>query len=273
MQVLIDKRKQTKAPVQPRKLFRQERLEAICRQLAENGYVSVSELSERAGVSSATIRSDLEWLEQNGRLLRTHGGAVPFNLNEGALSFAVRQRENVTAKEHIGAAAAEYVSDGEAIVLDASTTAWQMAKHLVNRRDLTVVTTGLYVALELLRAPGITVIIPGGAVWREAASIIGPISTEFLEKGNLQHGFFSGRGLSIQEGLTDANQAEVELKRQLIGAVRQVNVIIDSSKLGKVAFASCADIAQIKRVFTDRNAPPEFIKALREHAVDVILVP
>ncbi|MCE5258882.1 MAG: DeoR/GlpR family DNA-binding transcription regulator, partial [Chloroflexi bacterium] len=229
MQELAGNRKQMKALTQPRRPFRQERLDAICRQLAENGYVSVNELSERTGVSSATIRSDLEWLEQNGRLLRTHGGAVPFQLNEGALSFAVRQRENVAAKERIGAAAAEYVSDGEAIVLDASTTAWQMAKHLINRRDLTVVTTGLYVALELLRAPGITVIIPGGAVWREAASIIGPLSAEFLERGNLQKGFFSGRGLSILDGLTDANQAEVELKRQLISAVRQVNVIVDAS--------------------------------------------
>ncbi|MHB9031636.1 MAG: DeoR/GlpR family DNA-binding transcription regulator [Anaerolineae bacterium] len=253
-----------------RRLFRQERLDAIYRQLVENGYVSVSELSERTGVSSATIRSDLEWLEQNGRLLRTHGGAVPLHLSEGSLSFAVRQRENIDSKERIGAAAAEYVSDGEAIVLDASTTAWQMAKHLVNRRDLTVVTTGLYVALELLRSPGINVIIPGGSVWREAASIVGPISTDLLN-GNLQSGFFSGRGFSIKEGLTDANQAEVELKRQLISTVRQVNVIIDISKLGKVAFASCASLEQIKRVFTNKGAPDDFVAVLRDRAIDVIL--
>lgn len=272
MQAIAGKRKQTQDSKLARRPFRQERLDIICGQLARDGYVSVAELSESTGVSSATIRSDLEWLEQNGRLQRTHGGAVPFHLNEGALSFAVRQRENIAAKERIGAAAAEYVSDGEAIVLDASTTAWQMAKHLVDRRDLTVVTTGLYIALELLRGQGVTVIIPGGAVWREAASITGTISTDFLSKGNLQQGFFSGRGLSIDEGLTDANQAEVELKRQLITAVRQVNVIIDSSKLGRVAFASCASLNQIQRIFTDRNAPDAFIARLREHAVDVILV-
>ncbi|MHB1354642.1 MAG: DeoR/GlpR family DNA-binding transcription regulator [Anaerolineae bacterium] len=271
MQALEGIRKQTKLSVLSRRPFRQERLDAICQQLSENGYVSVAELSERGGVSAATIRSDLELLEQNGRLQRTHGGAVPFHLSDGALSFAVRQRENIAAKERIGGLAAEYVSDGEAIVLDASTTAWQMARHLIARRDLTVITTGLFVALELLRAPGVSVIIPGGAVWREAASVVGPISTKILESGNLQQGFFSGRGLSINEGLTDANQAEVELKRQLILAVRQVNVIVDASKLGRVAFASCATISQIKRLFTDNSASSEMVSSLRERGIDVIL--
>jgi DeoR/GlpR family transcriptional regulator of sugar metabolism len=271
MQVLEGIRKQPKLSSPSRRPYRQERLDAICRQLSENGYVSVAELSEEGGVSSATIRSDLELLEQNGRLLRTHGGAVPFHLGEGALSFASRQRENIAAKERIGGLAAEYVGDGEAIVLDASTTAWQMAKHLITRRDLTVITSGLYVALELLRAPGVTVIIPGGTVWREAASLVGPVSTNILASGNLQQGFFSGRGLSINEGLTDANQAEVELKRQLITAVRLVNVIVDSSKLGKVAFASCAGISQVRRLFTDSAAPIEMVASLRERGIDVIL--
>jgi DeoR/GlpR family transcriptional regulator of sugar metabolism len=196
---------------------------------------------------------------------------VPFHLGDGVLSFAARQRENIAAKERIGGAAAEFVSDGEAIVLDASTTAWQMAKHLIARRDLTVITSGLYVALELLRAPGVTVIIPGGTIWREAASVVGTTSSNILATGNLQQGFFSGRGLSFNEGLTDANQAEVELKRQLITAVRQVNVIVDASKLGKVAFASCASISQIKRLFTDKSASNEMVTSLRERGIDVIL--
>lgn len=254
-----------------RPLYRPERLEAIIKQLQDAGYVSVAELAELFGVSAVTIRSDLELLERAGRLLRTHGGAVPFHMGESALSFSVRQSTNVQAKERIGAAAAALVSDGEAIALDASTTAWHMARHLLSRRDLTVLTTGLYVALELLRSPGISVIIPGGPVWREAASVVGDWDGRILAGGNLQRGFFGGRGLTLEEGLTDANRNEVELKRKLVSAVREVNVILDSSKLGKVAFATCATVGEIKRLITDREAPTAWVERLRERGVEVIL--
>jgi DeoR/GlpR family transcriptional regulator of sugar metabolism len=255
-----------------RRLYRQERLDAVGKKLQETGYVSVTELSASLEVSAVTIRSDLEFLERAGLLLRTHGGAVPMHLSEGTLSFAVRQGTNVQAKEHIGAAAAALVSDGEAIVLDSSTTAWHMARCLLTRRDLTVVTTGLYVALELLRAPGISVIIAGGPIWREAASVVGQWDSEILRAGNLQKGFFGGRGLTLAEGLTDAHPAEAELKRQLVAAVREVNVILDASKLGKVAFASCAATSEIDRVITERDAPADLVAMLRERGIDVILV-
>ncbi len=255
-----------------RRLYRHERLDAVLRQLQEDSYVSVAELADSFGVSTVTVRSDLELLEKSGQLLRTHGGAVPIQMGEGALSFSVRQRSQVQAKERIGAAAAELVADGEAIVLDASTTSWHMARRLVHKRDLTVVTTGLYVALELLRAPGISVIIPGGPVWREAASVVGKAGLCVLADGNLQKGFFGGRGLDLVDGLTDAHLPEVELKRDLVGTVRQVNAIVDSTKLGKVAFASCASIGQIDRILTDREADPDLISAFRDRGVQVILV-
>jgi DeoR/GlpR family transcriptional regulator of sugar metabolism len=246
-------------------------MDLITRQLQETGYVSVAELGEFLGVSAVTIRADLEVLESAGRLLRTHGGAVALHFNEGALSFSTRQRINVQAKDRIGAAAAELVADGEAIVLDASTTSWHMARHLLDRRDLTVLTTGLYIALELLRSPGIAVMIPGGPIWREAASVVGTWDSGILRQGNLQKGFFGGRGLSLVEGLTDANRDEVELKRRLISAVHEANIILDASKLGKVAFAPCATMDEIKRVITGRDASPDFVAALRDRGVEVIL--
>ena len=263
--------RETRSVHMTRRLYQEERLDSILRQLQELGYVSVGELSESLGVSAVTIRSDLDALERAGRLWRTHGGAVPIHVGEGSLSFSVRQQANVRAKERIGAAAAELVADGEAIVLDASTTAWQMARSLLPRRDLTVLTTGLYVALELLRAPGISVLIPGGPIWREAASVVGTMDNAILHKGNLQKGFFGGRGLTLEEGLTDANRDEVVLKRQFIAAVHEVNVILDASKWGKVAFATCATVEEIQRVITDHDAPPDLVAALRDRGIEVIL--
>jgi len=254
-----------------RRLYRQERHDLILQTLLDTGYVSVAELGELLGVSAVTVRSDLDALESAGQLLRTHGGAVPIHLGDGLLSFSVRQRTRAEAKARIGAAAAALVADGEAIVLDASTTAWHLAHHLLSRRDLTVLTTGLYVALELLRSPGINVLMPGGSVWREAAAIVGSRDLDILPRGNFQRVFLGGRGLSLEQGLTDPNQEEVALKRQLMQAVREVNLIIDSTKLGKVSFASCAQIDEIHRVITDRDAPADFVAALRAQGVQVVL--
>ena len=255
----------------PRRLYRQERHEIILKELAQTGYVSVSELGENLGVSSVTVRNDLDALENQGHLLRTHGGAVPVHLGEEMLSFSARQRDQVQAKERIGAAASELVADGEAIILDASTTAWHMARHLLSLREVTVLTTGLYVALELLRAPGISVMMPGGRIWREAAAVVGREAHVLPSEGNLQQAFFGGRGLSLEQGLTDPNRDEVALKRRLISLVPEVNVVVDSSKIGKVAFSTCATLDEIDRIVTDRDAPPDFVAALRERGIDVVL--
>ena len=259
-----------------RRLYRPERLDAVLKKLQDTGYVSVAELTDDLGVSAVTIRADVEMLERSGHLLRTHGGAVPISMGDNVLSFAVRQSANVQAKERIGAAAARLVADGEAIAMDASTTVWHLARYMMARRDVTVLTTGLYVALELLRAPGISVMIPGGRVWREAAAVVstpGQKSPEYphVELGNLRQGFFGGRGFTLEEGLTDVLQEEVDLKRQLVAAVREVNVLVDSSKLGKVAFASCIPLERIHRVITDAEAPVEFVAGLRRRGVEVIV--
>ena len=120
--------------------------------------------------------------------------------------------------------------------------------------DLTVLTTGLHVALELLRAPGITVIMPGGPLWRRPPPSWG-IGSARPGRWELSAGFLWRAGLSLEEGLTDAHLPEVELKRRLIGSVREVNVILDGSKVGKVAFASCAAVEEIDRVYTTPTPP------------------
>ncbi|NLG28623.1 MAG: DeoR/GlpR transcriptional regulator [Chloroflexi bacterium] len=254
-----------------RRLFRPERLEAISQEVQEAGYASVAGLSRRLGVSEVTVRSDLDALEHAGVLVRAHGGAVSARGGDSALSFAVRQRLHVREKERIAALAAELVGDGDSIVLDASTTSWHLARLITGHRDLTVLTTGLYVALELLHSPGISVIMPGGRLWREAASLVGTWSSEILAQGNLRMAFIGGRGLTLEQGLTDANPDEVALKRKLAALVSTVNVLVDGSKLGKVAFAPCLAVSEMHRVVTDDTAAPELVAALRDRGVEVLV--
>ncbi len=254
------------------KLFLQERLDQIAVLIQEQGRVSVTELSERFDVSAVTIRNDLAVLEQQGVLIRTHGGAMSKPSTSIELAFDFRRGLHALEKERIGRAAASMVLDGEAIALDASTTAWQVARHLKDRRELTVVTNGVFVALEFLDSPGVTVVMPGGSLRPASASLVGDLGANILQRYNVQKGFFGARGFTIAEGLTDVNQYEVELKRHMVDRCKEVIAIVDSSKWGQVAFATFAPLNEIDCVISDERAPQEMLSKLNEKQIKTMLV-
>lgn len=256
-------------------LFQQERQSQIIA-LLEKGRVSVAELSERFGVSQATIRTDLDTLASRNLLIRAHGGAIACDSaeperSELELSFVTRRGLHPEQKARIGVAAAAMIQDGEAIVLDASTTALSVADHIKAYRELTVLTNSIFVAMALLDPPGITVVMPGGFVRRDSASIVGDEDHAFIERFNFQHGFFGAKGFTLEEGLTDVNNAEVAIKRSFIERTKQVVAIVDSSKWGKVGLASFASTDQVDCVITDKDAPADMVAALREAGVDVVI--
>jgi len=253
------------------KLFLQERREHITALLEREGRVSVAELSQRFHLSHATIRSDLDALAEQGMLVRTHGGAIAPDRSDLELSFDVRRRFHSADKRRIGAAAAAMVEDGEAIALDASTTALALAHQIKGRRELTVITNGLVIAMALLEAPGVTVLMPGGFLRRDSASLTGPGGSEFVKQFNFEKGFFGAKGLTLEDGLTDVNSDEVIVKRDWVTHARQVIAIVDSSKWGRVGFASFASIGQINCVITDEGAPQDMVAALRGAGVVVII--
>jgi len=255
------------------RLFLEERLDRILTLLHERGRVSVAELSERFAVSAVTTRHDLTTLEQRGYLVRTHGGAM-LKPDAGAdlPAFALRKELHLAEKQRIGQAAACLVSDGESIALDASTTAWQIARHLKDRKELTVVTNGLFIALEFVESPGVTVVMPGGSLRAASASLVGDQGACILERYHVQKGFFGAGGFTLEEGLTDTDQYEVELKRRMVERAKEVIAVVDSSKWGQVTFAPLVAVDQLHQVITDDGAPQSMIDALRERGVAVTQV-
>jgi DeoR/GlpR family transcriptional regulator of sugar metabolism len=255
------------------RLFPTERLDQITSLLQENGRVSVADLQERYGVSAVTIRNDLATLEQQGLLVRTHGGAVAKPGTGGEpLAFALRKELHLAEKERIGRHVAALVRDGDSIALDASTTAWHIARYLKDRRELTVVTNGLFIALEFVDSPGVTVIMPGGQLRPASASLVGSDGACILDRYHVQRGFFGAGGFTLEEGLTDTNQYEVELKQRMVARAKEVIAIVDSSKWGEVTFAPLASVDQLDRVITDDAAPADMVAALRAQSIDVTLV-
>jgi DeoR family transcriptional regulator of aga operon len=254
-----------------KELYLEERRQEIVQQINQCGRASVGELAERFSVSEVTIRADLQALAARNLLVRTHGGAVPIGRGLRELSLADRRQQQVSEKDRIGAASAAIVSNGDAIILDGSSTALAIARHLTHHRELTILTNSLAIAHEMLDAPDVTVVMPGGTLRREMASLIGGNGLEAFRRFNIQMGFFGATGLSLPEGLTDVSVGEAEVKRPLVAMCREVVAVLDATKWGRVALASFASPDSIHRVITDGNAPADLVEQVRALGIQVTL--
>ncbi|MCL4505778.1 MAG: DeoR/GlpR family DNA-binding transcription regulator [Chloroflexi bacterium] len=255
-----------------KELYLEERRQEILRQVQKAGRVSVSELSQQFNVSEVTIRADLQALSEFNLLVRTHGGAVPAGRGLPELSLSLRRQQQVSEKNRIGEAGAALVVDGDAIFLDSSSTALAIAQRLKQRRHLTIISNSLVIAQEMLDAPGVTVVMPGGQLRRETVSLIGVDGLDMLRKFNIQKGFFGAHGLSVPEGLTDVSAAEAEVKRPLVAMCKQLIAVLDATKWGRVGLASFATIHDINTVITDSLAPCAAIEEVRARGIEVIVV-
>jgi DeoR/GlpR family transcriptional regulator of sugar metabolism len=252
-----------------------DRRQRILGVVHERGDALVSELKDLLGVSEVTVRSDLAILARSGLVRRTHGGAAIPQRGLPEQSFATREVSNVDLKWRIGLAAAELVMDGQSVVLDASTTALQVARALRARRglhDVTVITNGVHTALELLDQPSISTILTGGQLLATAVSLTGALAAELLGKVHASIGFFGSRGLTVSHGLTDVNVQEVEIKAAMASACERVVAVLDHTKLGEVSLATFVPLARLHLVITDTSADPAIVADLRQTGVEVRLV-
>jgi DeoR/GlpR family transcriptional regulator of sugar metabolism len=255
-------------------VFAEERQQLIARLVEEHGRARVTDLSSRFGVSSVTIRKDLEKLEQQGRLTRTHGGAVAPSHAGAERGFDVRERLQRADKDAIGREAAAMVVDGESIALDASTTALALARHLKARGGwlhLTVITNGLRIAAELAGHPGITVAMPGGFLRWEALSLVGPLGEGLFDKVNIQTAFMGAAGFAIDAGLSDATDEEAQIKRLMVQGASRTVALVDHTKWERAAFATFCRTADLGAVVTDDLAPAGMLDAVRRLGIDVRL--
>lgn len=255
-------------------LFTTERRLQIVRLLEEEQRVTVPELSQRFAVSEVTIRKDLTWLEAQGQVVRTHGGAIltSTDATTSEIDFDKRERLQSAQKERIGAAAARYVQDGETIALDASTTALAMAPFLRSKSELTVVTNGVRTAMELIQAPTVSVLMLGGMLRQESFSLVGTWGRAVLQQINISKAFVGARGLTARVGLTDVNGEEVELKRAIVDSAKEVIAVIDASKWDQIALATFCPLERLTRIITDTQAPSHMVKQVRKLGIEVLLV-
>jgi DeoR family transcriptional regulator of aga operon len=234
-----------------------DREQAILVDLDEHGRVEVGELSSRFGVSTVTIRKDLENLERRSMLRRIRGGAlVARHSDEGA--FELRQRVAAPAKRAIAKRAAQLVSPGDVIAMDASTTCYYLAKELVDIAPLTVVTNGLRSSALLLRESRATVIMPGGVLRRASESMVGFFGDVLEGRGQVDTGFFGVVGLSLQRGLLDLTPEEARAKEAMAAVCRRVYGIFDSSKVERFGTHPFLPVDRITALISDTGVPPGY---------------
>ena len=248
-----------------------ERRAEILRRIEAHGSVRVGELSAYFGVTEETIRRDLEELERQKLVARTYGGAVRPTGTGFELPYTKRREKNAAEKARIAKAAAQLISDGDTICLDASTTALRMCQELQHIGRLTVLTNSIHALIDLATRPGIHVIGTGGAVRETALSFVGPLAERAIEEHHVDRVFISGRGITLEKGLTDSNELEVELKKRMVHAARQVVVLVDHTKFGYIGFARVLPVSEIDVLITDSGADPDEIARFRKAGVEVIV--
>ena len=248
-----------------------ERLSAILERLSGNGSVGVADIAGELGVSSATIRRDLQLLESQRLLARTHGGAVAQGvLYELPLRYkGVRHQEE---KHRIAREAASRVEDGSAVGLTGGTTTTEVARALVDRHRLTIVTNALNIASELAVRPNLKLLVTGGVARAESYELVGPLAEASLAGLNLDVAFIGVDGISREAGLTTHHEVEAHTNRALIERARRVVVAADSSKIARVAFARICGIDRVHELITDAGADAGALVELTDAGVRVTTV-
>jgi DeoR family transcriptional regulator, aga operon transcriptional repressor len=248
-----------------------QRLSAILERLTIDGSVGVVEIAKELDVSAATVRRDMKLLESQRLLGRTHGGAVPQGvLYELPLRYkTTRQTEE---KRRIAREAASRVAEGWAIGLTGGTTTTEVARALVDRPHLTVVTNALNIAAEIAVRPNLKLVVTGGVARAESYELVGPIAEASLQGLNLDMVFLAVDGISPRAHLTTHHEIEAGTNRALIERADRVTVVADSSKIGKVAFARICELTDVTELITDDGADPAELAAIADRGVQVTTV-
>jgi DeoR/GlpR family transcriptional regulator of sugar metabolism len=249
-----------------------ERLQHIERFINERQHVRVAELSKYFAVSEPTIRRDLQKLEEMGRIQRAHGGASALEQALPEPPMAQRVVECIEEKRRIGQAAAQLIQDGETVFLGSGTTTLQVARNLHGKKNLTIITNAINVAQCLASSPDINVIITGGILRHSELSMIGYIVEQTLKDLHADKAIVSMRAVSVDEGLTNENLLETMTDRKIIEMAREVILVADHSKFGKVSTAVVAPVTAVHKVVTDTQTPQETIRSLCALGISVMQV-
>ncbi|MCD6424315.1 MAG: DeoR/GlpR transcriptional regulator [Anaerolineales bacterium] len=256
-------------------MLNETRKNSILEHIAENGTIKIQEICNMFGVSDMTARRDLNDLDRKGLVRRIHGGAVANLGRSYEPPFQTRSSKNKNRKKAIGEKAAELIYDGDSISLDVGTTTLEVARKLADKHNLTVLTNCLQIANLLVGTLNLEVdarlIITGGIVRPRELSMIGNIPEDVYRNYHTDKAFIGIGGISLENGLTEYNIEDSQIKKVLFQNSLEKIVVADSSKFGVTTFNNVAPLESVDTIVTDSDAPPYLVEAIKNLGINVIL--
>lgn len=248
-----------------------ERYQYITEKLKSEGAVSVAALAEEMGVSVVTVRKDLQLLEEQGLLLRSHGGASLPSAFVNDRPIAEKKDVKAEEKKRIAQVAAALLQPDEAIIIGSGTTVNAFARALPTSFRGTVLTAALNVAVALTAHPALELMLLGGMVRKSAASAVGPYAEDMLRHFACSRLFLSVDGISPDFGLTTSNMMEAHLNAQMCRTAQQVVVLADASKFGKKGFGRICGLSDVDLIITDSALPGQYKEAVEAAGVKLLI--
>lgn len=245
-----------------------ERERAILKNLSESGSSSVVNLARELGVSEVTIRSDLKELEGKGYLVRSRGGASPA-MHPGIIE---RQELMVEEKKRIARAAADLVRDGDRIMIEAGTTTALVARYLLGKRDVQIVTNSTLVFSYARLNPNLQITMTGGEFRRETESMVGPIALRTIASLNVRLAFVGTDGYSLRRGMTTQLVDGGEVLLAMGQRAEETWLLADSSKYGKSGFVTVLPLERVDGIITDVGLGEAARRELAEASLRLVLV-
>lgn len=246
-----------------------ERRKRIIQMLELNGKVEIIQLSETLGVTPMTIRRDLDVLEKQKKLIRTHGAAIAPQGLIVEQTFESKAGQAVFEKQAIAREAISFVRDGMTVLLDSGTTTLQIAKLLKSRDKVTVITNDIKIAAELMDSQ-LEIILLGGRLQNGVGSLYGALTSETLRSLHVDLFFLGTPALHSSLGITATTIEKAALKKDMCEAAEQIILVADSSKFHQKAFSKVCDLEDITTVITDKHLSKKVGEAYGEY-VDILL--
>ena len=246
---------------------RQKQLREIIRQ---KGVARVEELCKLLSASAATVRRDLQQLENDGRIRRVHGGALSLESGLEEPLFDDKASIAPIEKRRIANGALALIRAGDTIYLDGGSTLLELARLLVERVDVTVVTNSLRAAVEL-SGRGPRLILVGGELRRLSQTTVGPLTTALLKELHVTTAFMGTIGVTLDKGLSTTDPDEAFTKQYVLSTADSVVLLADSTKLGRASFAKAGDWDDVDVLITDKKADMKFVRIARKKGLKVLV--
>lgn len=246
-----------------------ERKQEILKEIKANGSVDVIELATKLGVSSVTIRTDLDALAKKSLVIRTHGGAINTENNSIARLITTTIQEYATEKDAIAKAASKLINDGDTIIIDSGSTTSFLSKYIFPM-NLTVATGSVMVINDLMHSENIDLIMLGGTLRRYSMGAIGPMTRSNLEQIHANWYFMGSTAVSAKEGTSSSNLIEADTKKAMIKAADKVCLLADSAKFNTHAIGKVATWRDIDYLITDKISDEDY-KAISDKGVKIII--